>query len=146
ARDRGARVLSGGRAAAGPGWFFEPTVLIGAEDEMAVMREETFGPVAAVRVVRGFDEALAAADAGDYGLAATVLTASQTNALRAVRELRVGTVKVNAVWGGAPGGSAEPRKASGIGLGYGPALMDEVTARKVAHLSPVGRFGPSPSG
>jgi acyl-CoA reductase-like NAD-dependent aldehyde dehydrogenase len=146
ARDRGARVLFGGRAAAGPGWFFEPTVLLGAEDDMAVMREETFGPVAAVRVVRDFDEGLAAADAGDYGLAATVLTASQAHAQRAVRELRVGTVKVNAVWGGAPGGSAEPRKASGTGLGYGPGLMDEVTARKVVHLAPADRFDGPPRG
>ncbi len=146
ARARGARVLHGGRAPAGPGWFFEPTVLLGAEDDMAVMREETFGPVAAVRVVRDFDEGLAAADAGDHGLAATVLTASQAHAQRAIRGLRVGTVKVNAVWGGAPGGSAEPRKASGTGLGYGPGLMDEVTARKVVHLAPADRFDAPRSG
>jgi acyl-CoA reductase-like NAD-dependent aldehyde dehydrogenase len=65
-----------------------------------------------------------------------VLTPSQAHAQRAWRELRVGTVKVNAVWGGAPGGSAEPRGASGLGLGYGPGLLDEVTAMKVVHLEP----------
>jgi acyl-CoA reductase-like NAD-dependent aldehyde dehydrogenase len=132
----GAEAAAGGRRMDGPGCFHEPTVLVGADDRMAVMREETFGPVAAVRAVDSFEEALRLADAGDYGLAATVLTPSQANAQRAWRELRVGTVKVNAVWGGAPGGSAEPRKASGMGLGYGPGLLDEVTAAKVVHLSP----------
>jgi len=76
------------------------------------MREETFGPVAPVRVVANFDEALRAAADGDYGLAATVLTADLAHAQRAWRELPVGTVKVNAVFGGAPGGSAHPRAAS----------------------------------
>jgi acyl-CoA reductase-like NAD-dependent aldehyde dehydrogenase len=113
-------------------------VLAGADDGMRVMREETFGPVAAIRVVDDFDAALAAASAGDYGLAATVLTPSMANAQRAWRELPAGTVKVNAVWGGAPGGSAEPRRGSGLGLGYGPRLLDELTAMKVVHLSPPG--------
>jgi acyl-CoA reductase-like NAD-dependent aldehyde dehydrogenase len=132
----GARPLHGARRIERPGWFYAPTVLSEVPDDVRLMREETFGPVAAVRVVRSFDEALAAADAGAYGLAATVLTPSQANAQRAWRELRVGTVKVNAVWGGAPGGSAAPRGASGLGLGYGPGLLDEVTAVKVVHLEP----------
>jgi len=63
-----------------------------------------------------------------------VLTRSQTNAQRAWRELRAGTVKVNAVWGGAPGGAAEPRGLSGTGFGYGPELLDELTYTKVARL------------
>ena len=54
------------------------------------MSEETFGPVAAVRVVSSFDEAVAAANASDYGLAATVLTPSQERALRAADELCAG--------------------------------------------------------
>jgi succinate-semialdehyde dehydrogenase/glutarate-semialdehyde dehydrogenase len=136
ARAAGAGVLHGARRIDGPGWFYAPTVLADVPDDVRLMREETFGPVAAVRVVGSFDEALAVADAGAYGLAATVLTPSQAHAQRAWRELRVGTVKVNAVWGGAPGGSAEPRGASGLGLGYGPGLLDEVTAMKVVHLEP----------
>ena len=103
---------------------------------MRVMSEETFGPVAAVRVVSSFDEAVAAANASDYGLAATVLTPSQERALRAADELCAGTVKVNAVWGGAPGGAAQPRGASGTGFGYGPELLDEVTTTKVVHFEP----------
>jgi acyl-CoA reductase-like NAD-dependent aldehyde dehydrogenase len=100
------------------------------------MREETFGPVAPVRVVPDFDTALAEANATAYGLAATVLTPSQANAQRAWRELAVGTVKVNAVFGGAPGGAAQPRRASGSGFGFGPELLDELTVTKVVHYAP----------
>ena len=64
--------------------------------------------MAAVRVVDSFADGLAEANRGEYGLAAVVLTPSHANAQRAWRELEVGTVKVNAVFGGAPGGAAEP--------------------------------------
>jgi acyl-CoA reductase-like NAD-dependent aldehyde dehydrogenase len=131
----GARLLTGGLVPEGPGFFYPATVLTDVTDDMAVMREETFGPVAPIRVVHTFDEALEAANGTEYGLAATVLTPSQENAQRAWRELRAGTVKVNAAWGGAPGGSAQPQKSSGLGYGYGPELLDEVTTTKVVHLS-----------
>jgi len=132
----GGEVRCGGAVPEGDGFHYPPTVLTGVRDDLAVMREETFGPVAAVRVVASFDEALAAANATEYGLAATVLTPSQEHAQRAWRELDFGTVKVNAVWGGAPGGSAAPRRASGQGHGYGPELLDELTRTKVVHLEP----------
>ena len=136
----GATLRCGGEPADGPGFFYPPTVLEGAEDSMAVMREETFGPVAAVRVVGSFDEALRAADGTVYGLQATVLTPDPEHAQRAWRELRAGTVKVNAVWGGAPGGAAQPRGQSGTGFGYGPELLDELTTTKVVHVEPAPRL------
>lgn len=135
ARDAGARVLAGGAIPDGPGFFYPPTVVAGAPRDTALLREETFGPVAAVRVVGSFDEALAEAADTDYGLAATVLTRSHANAQRAARELQVGTVKVNAVFGGAPGGAAKPARSSGTGFGYGPELLDELTRTKVVHLA-----------
>jgi succinate-semialdehyde dehydrogenase/glutarate-semialdehyde dehydrogenase len=135
----GARALAGGARLDRPGSFYPPTVLTDVDSSMTVMREETFGPVAPVQVVRSFDEALEEANATDYGLAATVLTPSQANAQRAWRELSAGTIKVNAVWGGAPGGSAEPRGESGTGFGYGPELLDELTRVKVVHLEPAPR-------
>jgi succinate-semialdehyde dehydrogenase/glutarate-semialdehyde dehydrogenase len=135
----GATVRCGGEPPDGPGSFYPPTVLEGVDDTMAVMTEETFGPVAAVRVVGSFDEALRAADGTVYGLQATVLTADQAHAQRAWRELRAGTVKVNAVWGGAPGGAAQPRGQSGTGFGYGPELLDELTTTKVVHVEPAPR-------
>ncbi|WP_407317858.1 aldehyde dehydrogenase family protein [Isoptericola halotolerans] len=84
--------------------------------------------------VADFDEALRRASTSAYGLAATVLTPRLDRALRAADALDVGTVKVNAVVGGAPGGSADPRRASGDGAGFGPELLDEMTVRKVMHL------------
>jgi acyl-CoA reductase-like NAD-dependent aldehyde dehydrogenase len=132
----GAQVLAGGRTPDGPGAFYPATVLVGCTDDMDVMPDETFGPVAAVRVVSSFDEALAAAGRSSYGLAATVLTPSLDHAQRAVRELAVGTVKVNAVFGGAPGGAAHPHSGSGQGLGYGPELLDELAQLKVVHWEP----------
>jgi acyl-CoA reductase-like NAD-dependent aldehyde dehydrogenase len=131
--EAGAEVRAGGRRVGEQGSFYAPTVLTGVRDDMRIMREETFGPVAAVRVVSSFADALEAANASEYGLAATVLTADDDHARRAARELQVGTVKVNAVFGGAPGGAAHPRKASGTGFGYGPELLDELTVTKVVH-------------
>jgi acyl-CoA reductase-like NAD-dependent aldehyde dehydrogenase len=131
----GARPLTGGVIPDGPGTFYPATVLVGCTDDMAVMREETFGPVAPICTVPTFDRALEAAAAGTYGLAASVLTPSMEHAQRAWRELPVGTVKVNAVFGGAPGGAAEPRGLSGTGFGYGPELLDEMTTTKVVHVS-----------
>jgi acyl-CoA reductase-like NAD-dependent aldehyde dehydrogenase len=131
--EAGAELRCGGELPDGPGFFYPPTVLSGVRKGMAVVDEETFGPVAAVEVVSSFDEALKKANETVYGLAATVLTSDPEHAQRAFRELRVGTVKVNAVFGGAPGGAAEPRKASGLGFGYGPELLDEVTTTKVVH-------------
>jgi succinate-semialdehyde dehydrogenase/glutarate-semialdehyde dehydrogenase len=96
---------------------------------VAVMREETFGPVAAVAVVEDWSAALRRAASGEYGLAATVLTPDTAHALEAAEELEVGTVKVNTVFGGAPGGSADPRRASGSGRGYGPDLLGEPAPR-----------------
>jgi succinate-semialdehyde dehydrogenase/glutarate-semialdehyde dehydrogenase len=101
---------------------------------MTVWDEETFGPVAPVHVVDSFDEALRIADTSSYGLAATVLTLRIDAALEAAERLDVGTVKINAVFGGAPGGSADPRRASGSGRGYGPDLLDELTVLKTIHL------------
>jgi acyl-CoA reductase-like NAD-dependent aldehyde dehydrogenase len=132
----GAEVRCGGHVPEGPGSFYPPTVLVGCTPGMAVMRDETFGPVAAVAVVDSFAHALAAASVSGFGLAGTVLTADLTHAQEAWRSLPVGTVKINAVFGGAPGGSATPGPGSGQGFGYGPELLDECTRVKVVHLEP----------
>jgi acyl-CoA reductase-like NAD-dependent aldehyde dehydrogenase len=131
---KGAQVLTGGHIPHGPGTYYPATVLTGCTADMEIMTEETFGPVAPVRVVPDFDAALEAAGRGRFGLAAVVLTASMEHAQRAWRDLPVGTVKINAVFGGAPGGAAQPRGASGSGFGYGPELLDELTVTKVVHL------------
>ena len=99
------------------------------------MREETFGPVAPVRVVPDFDTALREACDDGYGLAATVLTADMAHAQAAWRELPVGTVKVNDVFGGAPGGAVPAAAGQRTGFGFGPELLDEMTTTKVVHIA-----------
>jgi acyl-CoA reductase-like NAD-dependent aldehyde dehydrogenase len=136
----GATLRTGGELPAGPGSAYPCTVLADCDGQMRVMREETFGPVAPVQVVGSFDEGLERAAADAYGLAAVVLTGSMAHAQQAWRELPVGTVKVNAAFGGAPGGAATPRGRSGEGFGYGPELLDEMTATKVVHLEPPPRL------
>jgi acyl-CoA reductase-like NAD-dependent aldehyde dehydrogenase len=120
----GAELLAGGEIPDGPGFFYPPTVLAGPALDAPVLCQETFGPVAAVRTIASFDTALREAAACELGRAATVLTPSQANAQRAVRELPVDTVRVNEVLGTAPGS------------GYGPELLDEFTRTKVLHLAP----------
>lgn len=133
---QGARALVGGAIPDGPGCHYPATVLVGCTPTMPVFQQETFGPVAPVMVVDDFDEAVRLAAHDEHGLAASVLTADIGHANRAIDALPVGTVKVNAVFGGAPGGSAQPRGRSGSGFGYGPELLDEMTVVKVVHLSP----------
>ncbi|MGB2569055.1 aldehyde dehydrogenase family protein [Micromonospora citrea] len=134
----GATLRVGGTLPDGPGAFYPATVVTDCRQEMTLVREETFGPVAAVVVVDSFSEALKCAADSPYGLAATVLTPSMSHAQRAWRELPVGTVKVNAVFGGAPGGAAQPRRGSGQGFGYGPELLDEFSTVKAVHIEAPG--------
>ena len=132
----GARGLTGGAIPDGPGAFYPATVLADCRPGMRVLREETFGPVAPVREVPDFAAALREAADDGYGLAATVLTADMAHAQTAWRELPVGTVKINNVFGGAPGGASQPRRGSGTGYGFGPELLDEMTTTKVVHVAP----------
>lgn len=130
----GGVLLEGGAVPTGPGAHYPATVLTDCPVDSVLMTEETFGPVAPVHVVDDFATGLQLAATDRYGLAATVLSGSLDHITDAVAALPVGTVKVNAVFGGAPGGAAQPRGDSGSGFGYGPELLDEMTARKVVHI------------
>ncbi|MFP5368035.1 MAG: aldehyde dehydrogenase family protein [Actinomycetes bacterium] len=135
ALSQGAHAVEGGVLPDGPGSFYPATVLLECTDSMQVMTEETFGPVAPVQVVKSFDDGLRLACSGKYGLAATVLSGNMAHVQQAVAALPVGTVKVNEVFGGAPGGAAQPRGESGAGFGYGPELLDEFSRVKVVHIA-----------
>jgi len=130
----GATLLAGGELPEGRGAHYPATVVADCPLGSPLLAEETFGPVAPVVVVDDFDEGVRLAADDRYGLAATVLSGSLEHITAAVDALPVGTVKVNAVFGGAPGGAAQPRRDSGFGFGYGPELLDEMTARKVVHI------------
>jgi acyl-CoA reductase-like NAD-dependent aldehyde dehydrogenase len=93
--DKGAQVLVGGRAGAGPGQFFEPTVLTGVDHTMKVMTEETFGPVLPVMKVRDADEGVRLANESQYGLQASVWTKDVAKGERLARMIEAGVVTVN---------------------------------------------------
>ncbi|MEX0350860.1 MAG: aldehyde dehydrogenase [Paracoccaceae bacterium] len=85
-------VLLGGKSAGG---FVEATVIEVAGNDVALAREEIFGPVLSVIEVSGFDEAIAIANDTDYGLCASIFTANAKRAIRGARALQAGTVTVN---------------------------------------------------
>ena len=77
------------------GWFYEPTILTGVTQDMAVMREEAFGPLAAICKVASFEEALELANNTEFGLGASIFTTSMEEAIRAHDTLEAGMVWVN---------------------------------------------------
>ena len=92
---KGAKVETGGRRHALGGTFFEPTVLSGVRADMAVAREETFGPIAPVFCFRTDDEAVDAANAVEFGLAAYFYARDVGRVLRLAERLEYGMVGVN---------------------------------------------------
>ena len=95
ARAEGGRVLCGGEALDRPGWFVAPTVIEGLGADCATNREEIFGPVVTLQPFDGEDEALALANASDYGLVATLFTRDLARAHRMAAALEVGMVWIN---------------------------------------------------
>jgi aminomuconate-semialdehyde/2-hydroxymuconate-6-semialdehyde dehydrogenase len=95
AKAEGGQVRCGGRALDRPGWFVAPTVIDGLGPECATNREEIFGPVATLQAFEDDDEALARANAGDYGLAASVWTRDLNRAHRFAARLHCGMVWIN---------------------------------------------------
>ncbi len=97
ARARGATVVTGGRVppAFPRGWFYEPTILTGVTHEMAIMREECFGPVASICRVPDFDTAIALANDSEFGLGACLFTTDLEEAMTAAERLEAGMVWVN---------------------------------------------------
>ena len=92
----GARALTGGKRAEGPGDFFEPTVLVDVDHSMKVMRDETFGPVVGVMKVRDEEEAIRLANDTRYGLSGSVFGA-KGHAERVARRVECGAINVNDV-------------------------------------------------
>ncbi|MBS0480508.1 MAG: aldehyde dehydrogenase family protein, partial [Proteobacteria bacterium] len=92
----GATVLCGGRVEEiGGGLYLRPTVLTGVEPDIAMMREETFGPVIPVTPFDNIDEAIALANSGEFGLSAAVLGGDAAAAAAVARRLNAGAVSIN---------------------------------------------------
>jgi len=93
----GAEIVCGGKAIDGAGFFIEPTILKNVRTEMAVAREEIFGPVLPVISFSDDDDEIALANDTEYGLAAYVFTSNLGKGLRAGRDIQAGSVCVNEV-------------------------------------------------
>ncbi len=91
----GARVVVGGKRRAGKGWFYEPTLLADVTEDMPVLTEETFGPVAALLRVRDADEAVRVANSSPYGLGAAIWTKDEDIARALARRIESGSVFIN---------------------------------------------------
>jgi acyl-CoA reductase-like NAD-dependent aldehyde dehydrogenase len=97
ARQRGARILTGGRRPPqfSRGFFYEPTVLTGVDHSFTIMREETFGPTIPVMTYRTFDEAIELVNDSDYGLGANLYTRDPLKVKQYYEEVKAGTCWVN---------------------------------------------------
>ncbi|WLH81707.1 aldehyde dehydrogenase family protein [Pseudomonas sp. FP2335] len=122
--DQGATLLAGGVSTPGRGWFVRPTIFANARNDMAIARDEIFGPVGTLITFDTEDEAVALANDSSYGLAATVWTTDLVRAHRVAAAVKAGAVGINCwspldanlPWGGL--------KTSGIGRegGFSGAL------------------------
>jgi succinate-semialdehyde dehydrogenase/glutarate-semialdehyde dehydrogenase len=92
---KGARVLCGGSAAGGPGYYYPPTVLAGVTEGMRVHLEEVFGPVATIYPVPGIDAAIDLANVTVFGLGANAWTQDEGERARFARDLEAGMVFIN---------------------------------------------------
>ena len=127
----------------GPGFFYPPTVLTGADHTMKVMREETFAPVLPIMSVPSLDEAVRLANDSEYGLTASAWTRDPDRARDLARRLSAGVVTINdcvysygeptAPWGGV--------RHSGIGRTHGAAGLREMVS--VKYVAAEFRSGPN---
>jgi acyl-CoA reductase-like NAD-dependent aldehyde dehydrogenase len=92
---KGARVLTGGHPASGPGRFFEPTVLVDVDHTMKVMTDETFGPVLPIMRIADPEEGVRMANDSAYGLQASVWTRDVERGEALARRIEAGVVCVN---------------------------------------------------
>jgi succinate-semialdehyde dehydrogenase/glutarate-semialdehyde dehydrogenase len=118
--EKGARLVTGGKAAVGPvfakGRYFLPTILTGVDHSMLLMREETFGPVVPFARFHDVAEAVASANRSDYGLVAYVFTRDLGATIKISEELEAGTICVNNGAVNTNYGPYEGWKMSGFGL------------------------------
>jgi acyl-CoA reductase-like NAD-dependent aldehyde dehydrogenase len=127
-------VLTGGKRLPPPGNWYEPTVLVNVDHSMAVMRDESFGPVIGLMRARDDAEALALMNDSEYGLTAGVYTRERARAERILAGARSGSVYWNCCDRVSPRLPWSGVGNSGIGLTLSTAGIETFTRPKAWHL------------
>jgi acyl-CoA reductase-like NAD-dependent aldehyde dehydrogenase len=123
---QGARLLAGGHALPGAGYFYAPTVLTDVKPSHAVAIEETFGPVAPLMRAQSAQHALQLANESRYGLGAVIWTRDIARARDMAAQLQAGSVSINAVTASDPRLPVGGVKLSGYGRELGEYGMREL--------------------
>ena len=134
AKKKGAKVLLGGAPIAGKGNRFAPTVLTDVDHTMAVMRDESFGPIIGIQAVDDDDQAIALMNDTEYGLTAGVYTTDEKRAKRLLARLEAGSVYWNCCDRVSPRLPWSGVKHSGIGLTLSRYGIQTFTRPKAWHL------------
>ena len=129
-----AALLAGGKRIVQPGNWFEPTVLTDVDHRMALMRDESFGPVIGIQKVKDDSEAVLMMNDSDYGLTAGVYTPDQKRARRILSKIRSGSVYWNCCDRVSPRLPWSGVGHSGIGLTLSTYGIRTFTRPKAWHL------------
>jgi acyl-CoA reductase-like NAD-dependent aldehyde dehydrogenase len=135
----GATVASGGRRPERlpKGYFYEPTLIVGAAPDSAIAQEEVFGPVLVVLPYRDDDDAVAIANNSIFGLSGAVFGTDEDRATAVARRLRSGTVSINGGMYYGPDAPFGGYKQSGIGREMGvPGLTEYLELKTLARPAP----------
>ena len=136
ATEEGAELVTGGKRPKGftKGYFFEPTIVTGVNHSMRLMKEETFGPIAPVMIVKGIDEAIRLANDSKYGLGASIYTNNLEYAMTAAANIRAGTFWINDPLTDNEAGPFGGMRLSGMGRELGVEGLEEFRDTKHIHL------------
>ncbi len=130
---KGAKVLTGGKAPAGPGFFYPATVLANVSNDAKMLNEEIFGPVASIQTFRSEDEVVSRANDTEYGLVAYLYTKDLTRGMRVSEKLDFGMVGVNRGLVSDPAAPFGGVKQSGLGReGAHEGLMEFLETQYVS--------------
>src|ERR1700731_965815 len=130
---KGAKILTGGKKPNGPGHFYPPTVLDAVPDAATMLREEIFGPVAAIQTFKSEGEVIKRANDTEYGLVAYLYTKDMSRGMRVSERLDFGMIGLNRGLVSDPAAPFGGMKQSGIGReGAHEGLMEFLETQYVS--------------